>query len=82
MDFGLDKSWVWSLVGSERVVVDRGSSCSDKDGFFWYGSIKFGEVSEGDLEELYKMVNLLVGCSLRGDLKILDLFVSERCPVK
>lgn len=82
MDFGLDMSCVWSLVGFERVVVDKGLSCSDKDGFFWYGSIKLGEASWGDLEELHKMVNLLVGCCLSGDLKIMGLFVSERFPVK
>jgi hypothetical protein len=82
VDFGLDKSWVWSLEGLERVVVDRGLSCSDKDGFFWFGSVKFGDTFGGDLEELHKMVNLLTLCCLCGELKIMGLLVSERCPVK
>jgi hypothetical protein len=82
VDFGLDKRWVWSLVGLERVVVDRGLSCSDKDGVFWVGSDNFGEAFGGDLEELQKMVDLLVVCCLNGELKIMGLFVSERWPVK
>lgn len=62
--------------------MDRGLSCSDKDGFFWFGSVKFGDTFGGDLEELHKMVNLLTLCCLCGELKIMGLLVSERCPVK
>lgn len=62
--------------------MDRGLSCSDKDGFLWFGSIKFGDTFGGDLEELHKMVTLLTLCCLCGELKIMGLFVSERCPVK
>lgn len=78
MDFGLVKSWVWSLLGLERVVVERGLSCSDKDWLFWFGSVKFEEAFGGDLDELQKMVNLLVGCCLSGEVKKMALFVSER----
>lgn len=40
-------------------------------------TIKFGEAFGGDLEELHKMVNLLVVCCLKGDLKILGLCVPD-----
>lgn len=82
MDFGLDKSWVWSLVGIESVVVDRGLSCSDKEGFFWLGSVRLGEALGRDLEEPHDMVNLLVGCCLTGESKMMGLFESDGCPLK
>jgi hypothetical protein len=76
LDFGLGKSWVWSFVGLERVVVDRGLSCSYKYGFSWVGSVKFGEAF-GKSEKLHKMVNLMVGelkisclSSLLGESKV------------
>lgn len=39
---------VWSFLGvSERVVVDKGLSWSERDGFFLWGSVTFaGDVGE------------------------------------
>ena len=66
----------------QNFLPSRGLSCLDKDGVFWVGCDNFGEALRGDLEELQKMVNLLVVCCLNGELKIMGLFVSERWPVK
>lgn len=54
VDFGLDKRLASSLGVSERVVLVKGLSWSDKDGFFFsvFGCAKSEGDLGGDLEEL------------------------------
>lgn len=61
VDFGLDKRWV-SFGWSERMVVDKGLSCSAKDGPFCSPATAEGGGGAALLEELQEMVNrFLVG---------------------
>lgn len=52
VDLGFDKSCVSSCLVGESVVVERGLSWSDKDGFFFAGT---------GLLELQEIVNFLGG---------------------
>lgn len=80
MDLGLDKGWAcWSLV-VERVVVESGSSWSDKDGFLGLGESErfWGGFGEDFAVELQEMVSLfLVGFCLIGVVKKIVLFESD-----
>lgn len=61
--------------------MDKGLSCSDKDGVFLLGFAESVEDLGGDFEELQEMVNLIVGICLNGEVKKMGLFVSKECPV-
>lgn len=69
MDLGLDKS-LWDSFGwSERMVLERGFSCSDKDGVFLFWDSAFsGAIFGEDLDEVQNMVNFLVEI-LNGEVK-------------
>lgn len=75
MDFGFDKRQAWSFLGS--VVVERGWSCSDKDGVFLGDTGGFLGGFEEDLEELQEMVNFLLGFCVFVLVKKTGLFVSD-----
>lgn len=67
VDFGLDKRRV-SFGWSERMVVDKGLSCSAKDGFFC--SSATAEGGEGALlDALQETVNLFLVGRRRGVVK-------------
>lgn len=75
MDLGFEKRRAWSFLGS--VVVERGWSCSDKDGVFLGDSGGFWVGFEEDLVELQEMVNFLLGFCSTVLVKKMDLFVSD-----
>lgn len=60
MDLGLDNRGVW-FGWSERMVLDKGLSCSARDG--WFSSWAMAE--GGGSDELQEMVSLfLVGSEM------------------
>lgn len=67
VDFGLDKRW-FSFGWSERMVVDKGLSCSAKDGFFCSSATAEGG-GGALLDELQEMVNLFLVGSTSGVAK-------------
>lgn len=65
VDLGLDKRAAW-LGWSERMVLDKGLSCSARDG--WFSSCATAEGGGGALlDELQEMVSLFLIGSKRGE---------------